>query len=169
MTMTMVQRNMKAQLLVTLAACNVIILLPSVLVQVACQPTRTTNEDADEITGLEENTLLNSPDFISLPLDENYKKRTKLSTSSQDNDDDEVMQTAETYFRPLSRYRELQKEKEQKKKEKYGSDNEVAAAAHAPVVARPPNTNRVYNTKLLSKNPEYCLPVKNGVVCFYKV
>lgn len=88
--------------------------------------------------GLEENTLSNSK-FSPLPTDASFKKNS-----------DEIMETAEVYFRPLSRYRELQKKKN--RTDETGKD-----------------VRKNYDTTLLSKNPEYCLPAKGGVICFYKV
>lgn len=151
---TMVQRNMKARLLAVFVSTNVILSL-MLVPEVRARSTSRRNEDSDAVSGPEKDTFFDSPDLNPSPVD---AKKT----------DDEIMRTAETYFRPLSRYRELQKEKQEKqrKKQKYHSDNEVAAAAIVPVANV---AHKVYDTKLLSRYPEYCLPVNNGVVCFYKI
>lgn len=78
-----------------------------------------------------------------------------VSSEAKNDDDVETMETAEVYFRPLSRYRELQRKKNQTQEQ-------------TSVSARPAKKN-YYQSTLLSKTPEYCLPAKGGVVCFYKV
>lgn len=69
-------------------------------------------------------------------------------------DPDEIMETAEVYFRPLSRYRELQERKKNQTESKAQNGFQRAS-------------DKKYT--LLSKSPEYCLPARGGVICFYKV
>lgn len=78
-------------------------------------------------------------------LDENASK-------NSERDSKEIMEMAEVYLRPLSRYRDLQ----QRKKNQTESKNQNESASEK-------------RYKLLSKSPEYCLPAKGGIICFYKV
>ncbi|KAK7591122.1 hypothetical protein V9T40_002735 [Parthenolecanium corni] len=74
-----------------------------------------------------------------------------ISSSQKPSDSDEIMETAEMYLRPLSRYRELQ---EKKKNNTHGVNNVIS------------DTQK---RNLGSKSPQYCLPANGGLICFYKM
>lgn len=74
-----------------------------------------------------------------------------ISSSEKPSASDEIMETAEMYLRPLSRYRELQ----ERKKNHTGDVNSY--------------TGQNLKRTLLSKSPQYCLPANGGLICFYEV
>lgn len=74
-----------------------------------------------------------------------------ISSSEKSSGSEEIMETAEVYMRPLSRYRELQ----EKKKNQTRQLNSVASE------------NR--KGTLLFRSPQYCVPVNGGMMCFYEV
>lgn len=103
-------------------------------------------------TTVKENKSLILNNFLNGIRNQQIDLLDENASESSERDSKEIMEMAEVYFRPLSRYRDLQ----QRRKNQTESKNQNESASEKRYT-------------LLSKSPEYCLPAKGGIICFYKV